>query len=208
VVCSADKIKNLIELKTEGKIEKLTHVIYFDQNSEDQINKAGESGITLIPYEEVVREGSKYKVTYDEITPDTMFTLCYTSGTTGMPKGAMLTHRNFLANIENFTNFDGILNFYPDDVYISYLPLAHIFERLFMTICMAHQLKYGFYQGDVAKIKDDLMELKPTFMISVPRLLTRFYDIMQARINQLTGMQRRICDWGIQKKLYNLENKA
>ena len=197
VVCSADKIKNIVELKTEGKIDKLTHIIHFDKATREEIESAQSSGITLIPYEEAVSEGMGYEVTYNEITPDTVYTLCYTSGTTGMPKGAMLTHKNFIANIENFTNFDGVLSFREDDVYISYLPLAHVFERLFMNICMAHQIQYGFYQGDVAKISSDLLELKPTFMISVPRLLTRFYDLMHARINAMTGFQRRLCDWGV-----------
>ena len=123
-----------------------------------------------------------------------------------MPKGAMLTHKAFVANIANFTKFDGVFKIYPDDVYISYLPLAHVFERFLMTACMALQIQYGFYQGDVFKLKDDLAELKPTIMVSVPRLFTRFYDVMQAKINELTGMKRTLCDWGVQKKLYNLEH--
>lgn len=114
-----------------------------------------------------------------------------------MPKGAMLTHKAFVANIANFNRFDGVFKVYPDDVYISYLPLAHVFERFLMTACMAFQIQYGFYQGDVFKLKDDLAELKPTLMVSVPRLFTRFYDVMQAKINELTGMKRRLCDWGV-----------
>ncbi len=58
------------------------------------------------------------------------------------------------------------------------------------------------------KLKDDLAVLKPTIFASVPRLFTRFYDVMQSKINELTGMQRRLTEWGIQKKLYNLENYA
>ena len=93
----------------------------------------------------MVREGSTLTVAYDGVTPETVYTLCYTSGTTGMPKGAMLMHRNFMANIASFTKFDGVFTIYPDDVYISYLPLAHVFERLLMTACMAFQIQYGFY---------------------------------------------------------------
>jgi long-chain acyl-CoA synthetase len=54
-----------------------------------------------------------------------------------MPKGAMLTHQNFVANVANFCKFDGVFKIYPDDVYISYLPLAHVFERFLMISCMA-----------------------------------------------------------------------
>jgi len=81
------------------------------------------------------------------------------------------------------TKFDGTFNLYDTDVYISYLPLAHVFERLLMTACIAYKVQYGFYQGDVLKIREDLQALKPTIMISVPRLYNRFYDLMQQGIN-------------------------
>ena len=102
--------------------------------------------------------------------------------------------------------FDGSLDFYDDDIYISYLPLAHVFERLLMLTCLSYYIQYGFYQGDVMKLREDLAELKPTLMISVPRLFNRFYDVMQAKVKELTGYKRTLCEWGIQKKLYNLEN--
>jgi long-chain acyl-CoA synthetase len=50
---------------------------------------------------------------------------------------------------------------------------------------MSHGMQYGFYQGDVFKLKEDLAVLKPTLMVSVPRLFNRFYDVMQAKINEL-----------------------
>jgi long-chain acyl-CoA synthetase len=68
----------------------------------------------------------------------------------------MLTQGNFVANVAGMVGFDGIFDVYEDDVYISYLPLAHVFERFFMLACMGHKIKYGFYQGDVMKLKDDL----------------------------------------------------
>jgi long-chain acyl-CoA synthetase len=62
---------------------------------------------------------------------------------------------------------------------------------------MAYQIRYGFYQGDVMKLKEDLMELKPTIMVSVPRLFNRFYDGMQSKIKELTGIKRTITEWGL-----------
>lgn len=140
IVCSADKIKNLVDLKKEGKLNKMTHVIYFDKADAAISAAAAQNGLTLINYEDVQNEGKGLKVKLDQVTPETVYTLCYTSGTTGMPKGAMLTHRNFVSNIANFTKFDGCFKLYPDDVYISYLPLAHVFERFLMTACMAFQI--------------------------------------------------------------------
>lgn len=94
------------------------------------------------------------------------------------------------------------------DVYISYLPLAHVFERLLMISGLAIKMQMGFYQGDVLKLTMDLAVLKPTIMVSVPRLFNRFYDLMQAKIRELTGMKRQLTEWGIQKKLASLSNHA
>jgi long-chain acyl-CoA synthetase len=57
-------------------------------------------GLTLVQYEEALKEGLNIKdVEFDKVTPDTFYTFSYTSGTTGMPKGVMLTHRNFVSNL-------------------------------------------------------------------------------------------------------------
>lgn len=65
------------------------------------------------------------------------------------------------------------------------------------VIAMTHGVQIGFYAGDVFKLKEDLAELKPTIMASVPRLFNRFYDVMQAKINELQGFKRTLTDWGI-----------
>ena len=140
----------------------------------------------------------------DPVTGDTFYTFSYTSGTTGMPKGVMLTHRNFASNVGGMHHFDGEFEIKTDDVYISYLPLAHVFERVLLLCSMGYAMQYGFFQGDVMKLKDDLIVLKPTVMASVPRLYNRFYDVMQQKINETTGMKRKVIEWGIQKKLHNL----
>ena len=111
-----------------------------------------------------------------------MLTFSYTSGTTGMPKGVKLSHRNYAANVGAFDKFDSDFNLTQEDMYISFLPLAHCFERFMMFLCMTKKIRIGFYQGDVLKLKDDLQEFKPTLMICVPRLLNRFYDLIQAGI--------------------------
>lgn len=209
IVLQGDKLKNIVDLKKEGKLRQLTHAIYYDEVKQTEIEGAQSAGLTVIPYVQALEEGKAMGAQeFDLVTPETMYTFSYTSGTTGMPKGVMLSHRNFVSNVGAMAGYDGEFELRNDDVYLSYLPLAHVFERCLMLCAMAYQMEYGFFQGDVLKLRDDLAELKPTIFVSVPRLYNRFYDVMQTKINELTGMKRRITDWGIQKKLYNLENYA
>lgn len=71
---------------------------------------------------------------------------------------------------------------------------------------MSNGASIGIYSGDILKLKDDLADLKPTFFPSVPRLYSRFYDVMTSGINKLTGVKRYLADWGISTKLKNLNN--
>lgn len=74
----------------------------------------------------------------EDVNRDSIYTICYTSGTTGKPKGVMLTHGNFVSNIGAMEHYDSDFTFNDDDIYISYLPLAHVFERFFMLACLAN----------------------------------------------------------------------
>ncbi len=111
-----------------------------DEAKQTDRDVAAQVGVTLIAFDTVVKEGRSLEVKFDLVNRDSLYTICYTSGTTGMPKGAMLTQGNFVANAGGLTKFDGIFNFLPDDIYISYLPLAHVFERSIMIAAMASQI--------------------------------------------------------------------
>jgi len=87
----------------------------------------------------------------------------------------MITNENMLSGI-------AVVDFYihitPDDVYMSYLPLAHMMERLFLNAIVKFGCSAVFSCGDILKIKDDLAAIRPTLMAIVPRLITRFYGII------------------------------
>ncbi|CAO2832722.1 unnamed protein product [Amaranthus hypochondriacus] len=129
-------------------------------------------GIKLISYSKLLSQGRARLQPFCPPTPDDIATICYTSGTTGTPKGAVLTHGNLIANVAG-TSIP--VKFYPTDVYISYLPLAHIYERANQILVVYSGAAIGFYQGDNLKLIDDMLALRPTIFASVPRLYNRIY---------------------------------
>lgn len=105
----------------------------------------------------------------------------YTSGTTGEPKGAMISNFNlgaFLYAAEEWIDF----NCY--DRHISYLPLAHIFERAASLVCLQKCASIFIYNGDMLKIKEDLQIAQPTIFLSAPRLYNKFYEAMKKSIKE------------------------
>ena len=107
------------------------------------------------------------------------------TGTTGLPKGAVLTHKNllsFAAAANELMKRGEVYQFTKEDSYLSYLPLAHVFERVVVVTLIYAGGQVGFYQGDTLKLLDDVAELKPTIFASVPRLYNRIYDKVMAGV--------------------------
>lgn len=138
-------------------------------------------GCQMVTYEKLAEAGRNRPAAPVPPREDALATICYTSGTTGDPKGVMLTHLNLISNAAAYAND---LNLGRDDVHISYLPLAHIYERVTMLVCLFAGSRAGFFRGDMLCLLDDIAELKPTVFCSVPRLWNRIYDKVQAGIRE------------------------
>ncbi len=129
----------------------------------------------------------------NEIKTDDVATIIYTSGTTGNPKGVMLSHRNI---ISNFLGVSYIPNFGPEAKSLSFLPLCHVYER--MLNYMYQYLGYSiYYVQSFATIAENLKEVQPEIMCSVPRVLEKFYDKIIAAGRKLKGIKKMIFFWAV-----------
>ncbi|XP_027164833.1 long chain acyl-CoA synthetase 6, peroxisomal-like [Coffea eugenioides] len=136
------------------------------------------TAVEVVSYSKLLSQGLASLHPFCPPNPDDIATIMYTSGTTGTPKGVVLTHANLIANAAGAT-YGAVL--YPSDVYISYLPLAHIYERANQILVVYYGGASGFYQGDHLKLLEDMAVLKPTIFCSVPRLYNKIYaGIMNA----------------------------
>ncbi len=123
-----------------------------------------------------------------EIRTDDVALMVYTSGTTGPPKGAMLTHGNLLSLAEAFSK---VARFSPEDEVVSYLPLCHIAERL-MSVILALYAGYTVnFAESLETIQENLYEIAPTIFVGVPRIWEKMHSSIQIRMKDASRFKRR-----------------
>jgi len=126
------------------------------------------------------------------VTPSEVATLLYTSGTTGEPKGVMLTHDNIHSNVAASRE---VIPFSGDDVALSFLPLSHILERM-----AGHYLMFATgtsiaYAESIDAVADNMAEVRPTLMVSVPRLYEKMYARVVEAASSGGNIKKRIFSW-------------
>ena len=127
------------------------------------------------------------------IDRDHLATVIHTSGTTGNPKGAMLSHGNVLYNFEAASQ---VVDFYPTDVFLSFLPLSHVYGRIVdEVIALGRGAAVVYAEALIERLPANMVEVKPTVMGSVPRLYERVYARVQAAVEAGSPMRQRIFHW-------------
>lgn len=131
----------------------------------------------------------------DRIKPSDILTLIYTSGTTGVPKGVMLSHNNILTNTQYLTEQSGVVA--EDDVLLSFLPLSHVLERTagyYMAIRNGALLAFA---DSIEKVPENMLEIRPTVMVSVPRLFEKIYHRIFENAHQMSPIKRSLFHWAV-----------
>jgi long-chain acyl-CoA synthetase len=191
---SASLVKRIADGGGLATLEGLSRIVLVDATGADEMP----ASLSHVTWEAVMTGARGSLASVDarsaDVKPDDLAVIMYTSGTTGPPKGAMLTHGNFAFETEVLEAI-GVLN--GDDEQLLFLPMAHIFAK----VIIATQIRLGFvtaFAESVAKVMDDAVEVNPTFMACVPRMYEKIYAGAHEKIEKEGAIKRKIFDWAVE----------
>lgn len=160
-------------------------VILFDGKGEDceTLDSFAMKGANL-----AAGNSNLFQLLAQQAQPDDLATIIYTSGTTGEPKGVMLTHRNLVFDAVGSGKHLG-----PDinDVFLSFLPLSHVFERTVLYLLMHCDVQICFARG-IETVAEDMKEIHPTIVTAVPRLFEKIYATINKRAAEQSPMKQKL----------------
>lgn len=200
VIFAEDAVQLGKVLEVRGDLPKLRQIVVFDGES-DAANQIlswedfQDKGVNISD-EQAAQRG-------EEIGPDDLASIVYTSGTTGVPKGAMISNGNLL-----FTSQSVIDSVYlmPHFKTLMFLPLAHVFARLIAYTCLRYPAPMAFAE-DFTTVPQNLKEIRPHFMASVPRLYEKAQDKIFAGVKEAGGIKEALFNWavGVGRKVSQLQ---
>jgi long-chain acyl-CoA synthetase len=188
-------------LAVKSKLPNLVQIIIFDD-----LESSFDGVITL---SDAMKKGSEYpsKDEFDErikpINIDDVATIIYTSGTTGNPKGVMLSHKNFVSNVNQINDVDPEF-LIGDHVFLSFLPLAHSLERTVGYYAPIFLGKRVAFAEDVSKLVENLQDIRPTFMVSVPRIYEKAHAGILAKVSAAPPVKKALFGWAMGLAKQNL----
>ncbi|XP_050647650.1 long-chain-fatty-acid--CoA ligase 1 isoform X3 [Macaca thibetana thibetana] len=220
-----EKAKLLLEGVENKLTPSLKIIVLMDAYGSELVEQGQKCGVEIISLKAMEDLGRANRRKPKPPAPEDLAVVCFTSGTTGNPKGALITHRNIVSDCSAFVKAtensvnpcpdDTLISFLPlahmfervvekvlplnaSDTHISFLPLAHMYEQLMKCVMLCHGAKIGFFQGDIRLLMDDLKVLQPTVFPVVPRLLNRMFDRIFGQAN--TTLKRWLLDFASKRK--------
>lgn len=206
IVSSMIQAEKILEI--EKDLPALTHMIVIDDISIKSENK-----LKIMSFKDALEFSKKIdkeiveerQRRFENIQEEDVISIVYTSGTTGEPKGVMLMNKNFASNA---ITVSGLVNLSPFDVELAFLPLSHVLER----VCYYAMIFSGsviVYADSLEKVPQNMVEVKPTVLISVPRLFEKIHTRIMTTIEKSSSLKKKLFNWGlnISEQCYELEKQ-
>ncbi len=177
-------------LSVREDLVRVRHLIVYEGESDAQ------NGV--MSWQDFLQNGSAVSdVAFEERAAatqwDDLAMLVYTSGTTGIPKGVMLTHGNMLFTTKSVT---ASLYLEPYFVTLLFLPMAHVFARLLVYFSMSNGMTVAFAES-IEKVPDNLKEIRPHFIASVPRIFEKIYTKVTSSVQDAGGVKAKLFNWAL-----------
>ena len=194
VVCSTAALRENVEA-IRAELPNVTHCLTMED----------EAPAGFLTLSEIMRRGEALDHEKPElfesltlaVRPGDLASIIYTSGTTGLPKGVMLSHSNFTSNIDAM---DQVTDFNRTDTILSFLPLSHVLERM-TTFAFLYKGASIAYAESIETVADNLLEVRPTIMVSVPRLFEKIYAKVMDNVLAGSALKKKIFFWSVRAGL-------
>ena len=202
IVIEIKALKKIYELAKRNKTFKLRNLLVIDKEDDEETAKNLEMlGFVIYRWEDIVQIGKEKgtNINLKKPDPEDISIINYTSGTTGLPKGVKVSHNSIVVN----TDVIEVIGLYPtpNDIYLSYLPYAHIMETLIITVVFNHGVQVGIYNGNAGKLQEDFEILKPTAICAVPRIFQRIYEGINNKLKKESSIKRKIFEQALKIKI-------
>jgi len=200
LVGDEEQLNKVLEIRK--KLPNLERIIIFDSINITEVDVLTFEAACILG--EDLKKEEELEKRLEAIEADDLATIIYTSGTTGDPKGVMLTHNNFVSNgVNTLAGYKGEL-FNEEDLFLSFLPLSHVLERTAGYGAAVYTGSTTVFAESINKLLDDFQEVRPTVMVSVPRIYEKIRAGILSKVSEASFLKKMIFNFALSTAKKNL----